>query len=92
MRQGGLPSLRPGPQHWCHAPSTHMQGGKEGELQQSPRKALAQGQHKGGLLPKELLRGTTQALVQPAVSFHKVRRLPCRLQEPLHLWDMPGEG
>lgn len=69
-----------------------MQGGKEGELQQSPRKALAQGQHKRGLLPKELLRGTAQALVQPAVSLHKVWRLPCCLQEPLHLQDAPREG
>ena len=84
MGQGSLPS--------SHTPSTHVQGSKEGELQQSPREALAQGQHKGSLLPKELLRGATQALVQPAVSLHKVRRLPCCLQEPLHLWDAPREG
>lgn len=64
-----------------------MQSSQEGELQQSPCKALAQGQHEGGLLPKELLRGPTQALVQPAVALCEVRRLPRRLQEPLHLWE-----
>lgn len=69
-----------------------MQGSKEGELQQSPREALAQGQHKGSLRPKELLRGTTQALVQPAVSLHEVWSLPGCLQEPLHLRDTQERG
>lgn len=86
VREGGLqagsaPGLRS--HSWARAwaraalgPWTHVQGGQEGELQQSPGKALAQGCHEGGLLPKELLRGTAQAPVQRAVPLHHVRCLP----------------
>lgn len=62
-----------------------MQGGEEGELQQRPREALAQGAQEGSLLPEELLRGAAQAPVQPAVPLRHVWRLPRRLQEPLRL-------
>lgn len=82
-RAAPQPLLRARPQG--RAPPTHVQGSEEGELQQSPCKALAQGQHEGGLLPKELLGGPAQALVQPAVALRKVWRLPRRLQELLHL-------
>lgn len=84
VREGGLqagsaPGLRS--HSWARAraalgPWTHVQGGQEGELQQSPGKALAHGCHEGGLLPKELLRGTAQAPVQRAVPLHDVRCLP----------------
>lgn len=82
VREGGLqagsaPGLRS--HSWARAALgswTHVQGGQEGELQQSPGKALAQGCHEGGLLPKELLRGTAQAPVQRAVPLHHVRCLP----------------
>lgn len=62
-----------------------MQGGEEGELQQRPREALAQGAQEGSLLPKELLGGAAKSPVQPAVPLRHVWRLPRRLQEPLRL-------
>lgn len=74
---GSAPGLRS--HSWARAalgPWTHVQGGQEGELQQSPGKALAQGCHEGGLLPKELLCGTAQAPVQRTVPLHHVRCLP----------------
>lgn len=71
---------------------THVQGGEEGEPQQRPREALAQGHHEGSPLPEELLRGVAQVPVQPAVPLRHIGRLPRRLQEPLHLRGTAPEG